>query len=288
MTKAITSMSFEELRSQLEYDDRSPLGVEELSVWDEDGITIRDIRFRGHARSAIPAYLVTSDRPIRGPGVLCVHPGPGDRSFFLEDARRLAGRGIASLLVEMPWAEGERWGRTMGQPDHDLQEFLNAAKDLRRSIDVLLTIPEVDNLRLGYLGLSYGAMFGGLLAGTEDRLSHYALLSGLGSFTDVAAYNVPELKGARLEEYREKLSSIDPARFVSHAAPASLLLIFGTEDKFPQEALVSFADAGSEPKEVKVVEAGHLLNDDAHHYAMDWLVHSLSFKQIETTMREKA
>lgn len=262
--------------SPFDYDRDRPLEMKERSVRQKDGAAVRDISFRGPAHAVIAAYLVTPEARSPGPGVLAVHPGPGDRSFFLDEAYRMAASGITSLLVEAPWAEGERWGRAMGEPEHDRAEFTGITTDLRRAIDVLISRPEVDPSRLGFLGLSFGALFGGLLAGSDRQMTHYALLSGVGSFTDVATLNLPQLRGSKLDAYRDALSSLDPARFVGQAAPAHLLFIYGTQDPFGREKLASYAGAGSEPKEIKAFDAGHYLNAEARSYAEEWLVGGLS------------
>jgi hypothetical protein len=57
-----------------------------------------------------------------------------------------------------------------------------------------------------------------------------------------------------------------------HAAPSALLLQFGRQDEaFPQEKVVAFAKAGSEPKSVKWYEADHSLNDEARRDRIEWL-----------------
>jgi hypothetical protein len=100
-------------------------------------------------------------------------------------------------------------------------------------------------------------------------------LSGVSSFTDVAAFNLPRLKGDELDSYRKVLSSLDPGRFVHLASPAHLLFIYGTQDPFGRERLASFATAGSEPKEIRVFDAGHYLNAAARSYAAKWLTRGL-------------
>lgn len=263
-------------RPEFEYDRDQPLELNDISSRSEGDAIIRDITFRGPERGVIAAYLVAPRDRARGPGILMVHPGPGDRSFFLGEAIRAAGSGVTSLLVEMPWAQADSWGRAMGAPEHDRREFIGITRDLRRAVDVLTTRPEVDPSRLGFLGLSFGAMFGGLLAGADRRMTHYALLSGVGSFTDVAMLNLSGLQGKALDEYRAALSSLDPQRYISYAAPAHLLFVYGTQDPFPREKLEAYAAAGSEPKEVRAFEAGHYLNAEARGYALDWLLRGLS------------
>src|SRR5262249_16124756 len=47
-----------------------------------------------------------------------------------------------------------------------------------RSIDYLLTRPDIDGSRLGYLGVSQGTAYGVILAALEERLKAVVLLDG--------------------------------------------------------------------------------------------------------------
>ena len=171
----------------------------------------------------------------------------------------------------------------MGEPEHDLQEHLRTAKDLRRAIDLLGARPEVAGERMAFVGHSFGALFGGILAGVEERLRTCVLMAGVGSFTDVAAMNLPQLRGPALDHYREVLAPIDPAYYVQFAAPAPLLFQFGLKDRsYPRERMVEFAAAGSEPKAVKWYCADHYLPDpDARQDRLEWLRAHLDLHEWE-------
>ena len=95
-------------------------------------------------------------------------------------------------------SEAEAWGKTMGEPEHDRQEHTKTTIDLLRAVDLLTSRSEVDAGRIGYVGHSFGALFGGILAGVEKRIKAFVLMSGVGSFTDVAVANIPTLKGKAL------------------------------------------------------------------------------------------
>ena len=126
--------------------------------------------------------------------------------------------------------------------------------------------------RIGYVGHSLGALFGGVLSGVEKRIQAFALMAGTGSFTDVAVLSMPFLQGQVLEEYAQAMTRIDPVYYVSHAAPSALLFQFGLQDEaFPREKVVGFAEAGSEPKLVQWYDAGHYLNQEARGDRIEWL-----------------
>jgi hypothetical protein len=263
---------FEELVSPFDYDRALPLNVEESGVELKGGISIHDVSYASPGHGRVKAYWVVP--PGKGPfaGLIFVHPGPGNRMNFLDEAVMLAQQGAASLLVEAPWAQGEAWGKTMGEPEHDRQEHIQTAIDLRRAIDFISIRPEVDTNRLGYVGHSFGALFGGILAGVEKHIKAFILMAGVGSFSDVTAVNIPTLKGPALEEYSQVLARIDPIHFIGYAAPAVLFFQLAQHDMFPREKLLAYTEAGSEPKQVKWYDADHYsVNETGRGDRMEWL-----------------
>lgn len=277
---APSNQSFEERVSPFTYDQTLPLNVKESGVEYKGDVSIHDVSYASPGHGRIKAYWVMP--PGKGPfaGLIFVHPGPGDRTNFLEEAVMLAQQGAASLLIEAPWAQGEAWGKTMGDPDHDRQEHTQTALDLRRAIDFLTAHPEVDPHRLGYVGHSFGALFGGILAGVEKRLKAFILMAGVGSFSDVAAINIPTLKGPALEAYSQVLTRIDPIHFIGQAAPAALFFQLAQHDAFPREKLLAYVEAGSEPKQVKWYDADHYsVNEKGRSDRMKWLRTQLDLGQ---------
>ena len=260
-----------------DYDPSQPLDVQESGVEVREGIAVHDVSYAGMANGRVEALLVTPPGEGPYPGVLFVHPAPGDRHTFLDEAVRLAQRGAAGLLVDAPWSRGAAWGRTMGEPEHDLQAYLNTARDLRRALDLLTVRPEVDAGRIACVGHSLGALFGGILAGADRRLKTCVLMAGVGSFADVAVLNMPQLHGPALDTYRQVLAPLAPQTYVRHAAPAPLLFQFGLQDHaFPRDKFVEFAAAGSEPKVVKWYCADHYLPDPAtRRDRLGWLCEHL-------------
>jgi cephalosporin-C deacetylase-like acetyl esterase len=56
--------------------------------------------------------------------------------------------------------------------------------DLRRGVDLLTQHQKVDPARISYIGYSYGAAMGGLLAGIEPRIKAYGLMVGDGGLVN--------------------------------------------------------------------------------------------------------
>ena len=50
-----------------------------------------------------------------------------------------------------------------------------------REVDLLAARPDVDEKRLGFVGFSFGATLGGILAGVERGIKAYALMGTAGT-----------------------------------------------------------------------------------------------------------
>lgn len=276
MTQSPSIVIQEDRDPRFAYETTIDLDIREEGEEAFDGIAVHDINYQGTTGNRIAAFLVT---PIVGhsyPGILFVHPSPGSRESFLEEAVSLAERRICSLCVNAPWSGGMVWAKKMGDPEHDRNEFIGAIKDLRRGLDVLSSTPITDTKRLGYVGHSLGALCGAVLSGVDRRVKAYALMSGTTSFSEVAKANMPEIKGEKEAIYRKTVEDIDPILFVPNASPAKIMFQMGrSEEYFGRDKPQSLADAASEPKIVQWYDAGHLLNEKARQDRDRWLVEEL-------------
>jgi len=133
--------------------------------------------------------------------------------------------------------------------------------------------------RVGFVGHSFGALFGGILSGLEERIDAYVLMAGVGSFTDVALMNIPDLKVETLEQFKKTMDPIDTVHYISHASPSNLFFQFGIHDTFySKEKFMDFYNAGSTLKSIKWYESNHYLNEEAYTDQIKWLVTQLGLK----------
>jgi len=240
---------FEGLMKVFSYNKNLPLNFEEKLDLEKnklehrdniDNIPIFDISYNG-AKKRVNAYLIKSSEKKLSKGVIFVHPSPGDRLTFLHEALELAQKGVTSLLIDAPWANPPEFIKIalngVENPEEYRQFLIQTAIDFRRALDLLNSLDCIDSSRIGFVGHSFGALFGGILSGIEKRIKTYILMAGVGSFTDVALLNVPDLKGEKLDRFRKAVYPVDPVRYVSHAAPSSLFYQFGTQDTFIREKL---------------------------------------------------
>lgn len=257
-----------------DYNRQLPLAIGEITVEYKNSAKVQDISYSSIDGGQIKAYLA---RPLgSGPfaGIIFVHPAPGDRSRFLDEAVTLASVGAISLLINAPWAYPEFGERAAGMTAKDMRDmFVQTTKDVRRGVDLMLSQPDVDASRVGYVGHSFGALLGGILSGVEKRIKAFVLMAGTGSFTDAAVLNMPGLEAEALEMYRQTMEPIDPVHYVAHAAPSSLFFQFGLQDSFyPRQKFLDYYEAGSEPKSIRWYEADHYrLNEVGRFDRVEWM-----------------
>ena len=259
-----------------EYDPTIPFGLNEGAVTVRDGVSVHDINYASVAKGRLPAYLVVP--PGKGPfaGVVFMHwlgAPNGNRDEFLDESVVLAKQGIVSLLVQgqFPWLQPPSGA------DADRVQVINQVVELRRALDLLISQPNVDPKRIGYVGHDYGAMFGGILSGVEKRIKAYCLMAGTPSFSD---WSLTYWSFAKTDDekaaYRKAMDSLDPIHYVPNAKPAAVFFQFAKNDRFiPESAATDFYSAASEPKQIKQYDATHSLDAAAQTDRMEWLLEQL-------------
>lgn len=268
-----------------DYDQHAPLEVAVASTQTRAGVVVQDITYASPKGGKVPAYCILPAGPGPFAGLIFVHWGEGDREEFVDEAEHLAGRGVVSLCIDSP----HRRPAALRSPDYKPVEAPHEAEiqlitDARRGVDVLIAYEGVDPRRIGYVGHSYGATFGGVLAAIEKRIKAYVLMAGYGSLTN--SYRVtahPVIARARAatppdiwERFLRSMEPLDAAQYIGHAAPSALLFQFARQDEFvtEQEAL-DYAHAASEPKLIKWYDCGHAFNAEARQDRAQWLSEQL-------------
>lgn len=268
-------------RALFDYDAGEPPAIEIAGT----GVSVSDLTYRTAPGRGVRAYLVTPvevGRSQRSAAVLFLHPGPGSRATFLAEAVALAGMGAVSLLVDAPWADSTAaaWGQAVTDPEEAVREHIRTVIDLRRGLDLLLARKDVDPDRIGFVGHSFGALIGAVLAGVDRRLRAAVLMAGTGRFADVAAVNLPDLQGEKFEHYRRTLAELDPAVWVGRAAPAALFFQAALRDEFfTEEQAREFFEQANEPKSLEWYDAGHLLDEAARRDRVAWLAGQLALER---------
>jgi hypothetical protein len=262
-----------------DYDQQAPLHTREVASWRDGAATVSDITYDSPKGGRVPATLIVPDGAGPFAGLLVQHGMPSTRWNSFPLGRAYANLGAVVLLIDAPFARPENAGREpVTLTDRDREEQIQLIVDLRRAVDLLVTRPDVDPDRLAYIGISYGAAMGGLLAGVEDRLQAYVLQVGDGGLVEHLAGpgdqdgQLSQLSPDEQEHWIAEMWPIEPIHYVGHAAPAALLYQNGTQDGMvPPSDAVRYQKAGSEPKTIIWYESGHLLPPDSMLDQARWL-----------------
>jgi dienelactone hydrolase len=181
-----TDEEFGALKAQYKY-DRMPLNarVEDINdrslFWKKEKITFDAVY--GGERVIAHLYLPRAVEPpyqtiIYFPGVYAVYRtsfGGLPPRDLTEDIIR-SGRALAYPIYkgtyERPAARGRVWtvSSVLQTPLAYRDWTIQMAKDLSRCIDYLETRDDIDSERIGYCGLSWGAILGPIMLAVEDRL----------------------------------------------------------------------------------------------------------------------
>src|SRR5918999_1975569 len=208
------------------------------------------------------------------PGIVLMHGAGANSSGMVLPATWLAGRGAVTLAIDSPFARTSRdLGRGVEALRAETDLIAQNVVELRRAVDVLQDQSTVDDERIGFVGYSAGARTGALLAGSEDRIDAYVLMSGGSPPVSEFLEGVPAESRA---EVGEILEVVDPLRHIRNAAPAKLLFQNGRRDQLvPRAALVALHRAASQPKELRWYPSGHEPTARVNRDMLAWLTEEL-------------
>jgi len=209
------------------------------------------------------------------PGIVLMHGMPGNARSMAGGAQQLAEHGAVVIAIDAPFAR--RGGSPVRFSGQDRAEQIQLIMDLQRAVDVLRAHASVDDDRIAYVGISYGAAMGALFVGIERRIKAAVLVVGDGGL--VSHFTGPEdlsfMAGlscaARVAWFRD-MAPIEPIRFIAHASPTALLLQSGRLDNLvPEPDAQALHTAAPEARTISWYEAGHGLNQQATFDRHDWL-----------------
>lgn len=283
----------DDLRQMFDYRQNAPLDVKENGVEDKNGVRIHDISYASPKGGRVSAYLVVPSGKGKFAGGIFMHSRPGSRNTFLDEALTLARAGLMSLLIDASFSrtgESKReFDPTVTKPNDDRDIYIQTVVDLRRGVDLLLSRSDVDQKRIGFVGHSYGAHTGAVLAGVEKRIKAYVIMAGAPSLTEFLRTStlpaIVKTRDALTKEQRYNyfgtLAVVDPINYIGHVAPSALFFQFGKTDGYPtEESAKDYSEKASNPKLVKFYDAGHALNDEARSDRAEWLQKKIRLSKL--------
>lgn len=275
-----------------EYDRSAPIDYQEKLISTSGGVRIYDSSYASPKGGRVRAYTVAPDRSGRFAGIVWQHGGGQSRNWFLPDAVALAKSGAVSILMDAP---GNRPPEMRGPIPQDnvesfQQEMIQVVVDARRAYDVLAARPDVDRNHIGYAGLSFGAMMGGSLAGTDNRFKTFVLICGLEGFARHYKFSQhPAIVGIRErmkpEDLQRLLSAAEPIDAKNFIGKASAPLLFQAARFDPgvsESDTKDYFAMAPQPKELTWYDSGHDLNDpQAFADRQAWFRKHLDIKQAQ-------
>jgi dienelactone hydrolase len=181
------------------------------------------------------------------PAVICMHILDGDFQLVRMTCSMLASRGIPALMFKLPYY-GER-GPEGGtrvlarRPDLFAEALKQARTEIRRTVDVLASRPEIDGEHIGITGISLGAIVAATGAAEEPRLRRVMLVLGGGDLlkiilhaeeTDGLRETIQGLSEAEQKRVEEGLREVDPlthaAKLRDRAKQGRIVMVNAAED----------------------------------------------------------
>ena len=253
-----------------DYDAKAPLDFQDKGAEHVSGAQVHDVSYASPKGGRVPAFLVVPAGKGPFPAVIFVHWGQGDRTEFLAESLILARAGAISLLLEGVFNRSNATGDLFLQSEKERESYIQLVTDIRRGVDLLLARSDVDPKRVAYVGHSYGATWGGALAGVEKRIKCYVLMGGLPTLADFSQgtwyddFVHKTYTREQVTKYQQVMSEVAPEILVGHAAPATVMFQWAQHDRYitPKSAKEYF-QAASQPKLQMWYYSSHEFNDPA-------------------------
>jgi len=240
----------------------------------------------------VPAYLVVPPGKDPFPAVVFAHMGGSDRTEFLSEALTLARLGFVSIMIDAPYLRPDPPQALSddhrGRAESDRDIYVCLVVDLRRAIDLLLARPDVDGSRIGYVGHSLGAAWGGVLAGIDRRIKAFVFMAGASDPGKVSGddpysklmQSVLGTDPTTLEHYESMVSTIAAHHFIGKAPPGSILFQLAHFDlKVGKERAEEYPRLAGPSHEVRWYFTGHDFHDEqATKDRREWLAKKLEFQ----------
>jgi len=208
-----------------------PLEAKEEIVNMADDHTLYRVEFNGIKDDRVPGYLYVPKRKADAPPcptVLLQYGSGGNKKtdYIVAIGKQFVARGFVVLTIDSI-NTGERKNKTkpgvLGLLGND--QIMHYCGDYSRAVDFLATRGEVDKDRIGYMGLSWGAITGITFCAYDERIKVVGSMVGGGNF--LGLYTKKDAEKALLEVP----SAGDPVYHVARIAPRPLLFVNVTKDQ---------------------------------------------------------
>ena len=262
-------------RALFAYDLNAPLNLQKGVEIANSDYQLSNISYASPAGGSVPGILVEPvGRSGPRPAIVILHPSGNTAKSMAPYAQFLATKGAVVIAIDAPY--WRRNGPNLLLTPQDRDEQIQLIEDLQRAVDVLRAMPNVDAERIGFEGYSYGGIIGAQFVGIEKRLKAAVLAAAMGGqitgLTTPGNINLLANVACPIRNaWFKAMTQIEPIRYISNAAPTKLLFQAGQIDNavLIADAQALF-NAASQPKELRIYQAGHSLNQQALNERHAW------------------
>jgi dienelactone hydrolase len=260
-----------DVRAKVDYTPKA-VALEELSH-DE---LFRDVSFMRAGKEVVASIVVPTKRTGKVPVVVWAHAYRAGRQQFASEATRLAGRGIGSIMWDSNLTSFNRGAVDLQDPVYAAETFetflRNDVINARVLLDIAEKQPAFDTSRVAFVGVDYGAMVGGVLAASEDRIDAFVLAA---SFPEPSKFFANELVPPEtVDSFVDRISPYDPVHLLGAVDKPILLQNARRDSQITQEEYERLDDA-ADGAEVKWYESDHQLVVEADYDRDAWLAEKL-------------
>jgi dienelactone hydrolase len=245
-----------------DYRESEPLDISVERSTEVDGIETKSITYASSTGRSVPAALVAPAEHAGLPGIIWLCPcGP-----VVDRAQEFAPLGSIVITIDAPQMRPDGFALTYSEQDKD--ELIELIIELRRAVDVLIE-SGADPNRIAFIGYSWGAAMGGVLAGVEPRIGAYAFMFGDGGLVE-HALETPDagftaaLSDAALDAWLRTMEPLESLYFIPFASRSRLLFQNGRyDDTVAEVSARRFQEYASDPKDIRWYDSGHDPTPDA-------------------------
>lgn len=252
-----------------DYDASKPLNLKLGKTEIVETMQIIEISYDSPRIGRVPGYIVVP--PGKGPfgGIVYMHWGQGNKGEWLAEGVEMAKRGAVSIMIDAPyWRPDVPTAGPNNAAETERNNYIQMVVDLRRAVDVLVARGDVDPKRIGYVGHSLGATWGGPLAAVEKRIKMFVLMGGLPSLTNYdddsfyAEVRRASTPRAEFQKYAAVIEPYNPEHFVADTGPAKIYFQWATHDLFiSKQSADEYYKVVGGPKEQHWYFTSHEFND---------------------------
>jgi dienelactone hydrolase len=242
------------------------------------------VRTSVEPNNTVPAELYMPRGAVPGgpkrPAVICLHILDGNEELVKISCSALAARGIPALWFNLPFygPRSPTGRRIAAESDPALftTAISQAVQDVRRTVDVLASRPEIDPHSIGVMGISLGGILAATAAENEPRINRAVLVLAGGDLLPVL-YHANETRGVndrlrrlspeRRAQIERAIREVDPLTHAGQLRSRALsgkVLMFnaGSDEVIPRACTEKLASA------LGIAERVHWLDGLGHYTAM--------------------